>query len=238
MTYAQLQQLLKFDEVCESRKTLDALAAMDPVIDWALLNKIVTPDDVEKSVTDSLEVALGAYVRHARTLAETAQTLSRPLPTRKSIALDILKQVAKGCTYLENDVLHQKKNRPLEDTYADPFPVSPVELHMSNDLRTGDWDLKNGESMYKAFPGMLANLIAPNGEFYRQFNRAYGSHVQAMNMHVKQAFSSVPLPDRTRLLKGKVTILTVRPSVAKLQSITSLPMNPIASTIDTVLKVT
>ncbi|MHC8371979.1 hypothetical protein ACYZT2_14460 [Pseudomonas sp. MDT1-85] len=238
MTYAQLQQLLKFDAVSESRKTLDALAAMDPVIDWALLNRIVTPDDVEKSVTDSLEVAVGAYFRHAKTLAETAETLSRPLPTRKSISLDILKQVAKGCTYLENDVLHQKKNRPLEDTYADPFPASPVELHMSNDLGTGDWDLKSGESIYKAFPSMLANLIPPDGEFYRQFNHAYVSHVQAMNMHVKQAFSSVPLPDRTRLLKGKVTIFTVRPSVAKLQSITSLPMNLIASTLDTVLKVT
>ncbi|MHC8344089.1 hypothetical protein [Pseudomonas sp. RT6P73] len=238
MTYAQLRQLLKFDSVSESRKTLDALAAVDPVIDWGLLNKIITPDDVEKSVTDSLEVALGAYARHAKTLAETAETLSRPLPTRKSVALDILTQVAKGCTYLENDVLHQQKNRPLEDTYADPFPVSPVELHMSNDLGTGDWDLKNGESIYKAFPQMLPNLISPDGEFHRQFNRDYVVHVQAMNMHLKQAFSSMPLPDRTRLLKGKVTMFTVRPSVAKLQSITSLPTNPIASTIEAVLKVT
>ncbi|WP_415756190.1 hypothetical protein [Pseudomonas sp. LT1P18] len=183
-------------------------------------------------------MALGAYALHAKTLAETAETLSRPLPTRKGVALDILKQVAKGCTYLENDVLHQKKNRPLEDTYADPFLVSPVELHMSNDLGTGDWDLKNGESIYKVFPQMLPNLISPDGEFYRQFNRDYVAHVQAMNMHLKQAFSSMPLPDRTRLLKGKVMMFTVRPSVAKLHSITSLPTNPIASTIDTILKVT
>ncbi len=238
MTYAQLHQLSKFDGVCESRKTLDALAAVDPVIDWALLNKIVTPDDVEKSVTDSLEVALGAYARHAKTLAETAETLSRPLPTRKSVALDILTQVAKGCTYLEKDVLHQKKNRPQQDIFATPFPVSPVELHMSNDLATGDWDLKDGESIYRAFPHMLPNLIAPDGEFYRQFNRDYVTHVQAMNMHVKQAFSSMPLPDRTRLLKGRVTMFAVRPSVAKLHSITSLPTNPIASTIDAILKVT
>lgn len=238
MTYAQLQHLSKFDAVSESRKTLDALAAVDPVIDWALFNKIVTPDDVEKSVTDSLEVALDAYARHAKTLAETAQTLSRPLPTRKIVALDILKQVAPGCTYLEQDVLHQTKNRPVEDSYADPFPVSPVELHMSNDLATGDWDLKKGESIYKAFPRMLPNLIAPDGEFYRQFNRDYVAHVQAMNMHLKLAFSSLPLPDRTRLLKGKVTIFTIRPSVAKLQPITTLPMNPIASTLDAILKVT
>lgn len=238
MTYVQLQQLLEFEAVTESQKTLVALAAVDPVVDWALLNKIVTPDDVKASATQSLQVALDAYARHAKTLAETADTLSRPLPTRKSVALDILKQLAPGCTYLEKKVLHQTKNRPLEDAYADPFPVSPVELHMSNDLVTGDWDLKNGESIYNAFPRMLPNLIAPDGEFFRQFHRDYMAHVRAMNMHLKSAFSSLPLPDRTRLLRGKVTIFTIRPSVAKIQSITSLPSNPIASTLEAFLKVT
>jgi hypothetical protein len=238
MTYAQLQQLAKLGEVLESRKTLDAVAAVDPVLDWALLNQIVTQDTVEKSTTQALEMASAAYARHAATLVETAKTLARPLPTRKSVALDILKQVAKGCTYLESDVLYHKRNRPLEDAYADPFPVSPLELHMSNDLATGDWDLKNGESLYTAFPRLLPNLISPDGEYHRQFNREFVVHMNAMSTHLKQAFCSMPLLDRTRLLKGKVTMFTIRPSVAKIQTITSVPSNPLASTIDTILKTT
>lgn len=237
MTYAQLQQLSTLEPVTESRKMLDALAAVDPVIDWAVLNKIVTPDDVEKSVTDSLKVATDAYARHARTLAENAETLTRQLPTRKSVALDILKQVAKGCTYLESDVLQQTRNRPLEDAYIS-LKMSPVELHMSNDLATGNWDLKKGESIYTAFPNMRRNLVSPDDEFYRQFNRAYLAYAQAMNTHLKQAFTSMPLPDRIRLLKGKVTMFTVRPSVARLQSITGISANPIATTLDAILKTT
>ncbi|MCP1476378.1 hypothetical protein ABIA54_004776 [Pseudomonas sp. EB276 TE3739] len=235
MTYVQLQQLSTLQPATESRKKLDALAAVDPVIDWAVLNKIVSPADVEKSVPEALKVATQAYVQHARTLAANAETLTRPLPTRKSVALEILKQVAKGCTYLEKDVLRQVRNTPLEDAYGS-LRLSPVELHMSNDLATGDWDLKKGESIYQAFPGLLRKLVSPDAEFHRQFNQAYVVHMQAMHTHLKQAFSFLPLPDRSRLLKGKVTMFTVRPSVAKLQTITNLPANPIASVIDSIVK--
>ena len=243
MTHAQIQHLMKSDSVTESHQALNALAAVDPVIDWALLNGIVTHDDVNRSAKDSLEVAVAAYARHAKTYADTAETLSRPLPTRNSVALDILKQVAKGCTYLEDDVLHQISNRSMQDVYdsenpfAKPFLISPVELHMSNDLQTGDWDLTHGGSIYKAFPKMLPNLISTDGEFYRQFNRNYVSHAQAMSTHLKLALSSLPLLDRARLLRGQVTIFSVRPSVATLHPITRLPMNPLSSTLDVILKV-
>jgi hypothetical protein len=230
MTHAQIQQLMKSESVTESQQALNALAAVDPVIDWALLNGIVTHNEVNRSVKDSLEVAVAAYARHAKTFAETAETLSRPLPTRKSVALDILKQVAKGCTYLEDDVLHQKSNRTLQDAYAKPFLISPVDLLMSNDLQTGNWDLEHGESIYKAFPKMLPNLISPDGEFYRQFNRNYVSHTQAMSTHLKLALSSLPLLDRTRLLRGQVTIFSVRPSVATLQPSIRPPIVPLLST--------
>jgi hypothetical protein len=230
MTHAQIQHLMKSDSVTESQQALNALAAVDPVIDWALLNGIVTHNEVNRSVKDSLEVAVAAYARHAKTFAETAETLSRPLPTRKSVALDILKQVAKGCTYLEDDVLHQKSNRTLQDAYAKPFLISPVDLLMSNDLQTGNWDLEHGESIYKAFPKMLPNLISPDGEFYRQFNRNYVSHTQAMSTHLKLALSSLPLLDRTRLLRGQVTIFSVRPSVATLQPSIRPPIVPLLST--------
>ncbi|WP_415769150.1 hypothetical protein [Pseudomonas sp. LB3P38] len=235
MTYAQIQHLMESDSVTESQQTLNALAAVDPVIDWALLNGIVTHNEVNRSVKDSFEVAVAAYDRHAKTFAETAETLSRPLPTRKSVALDILKQVAKGCTYLEDDVLHQKRNRTLIDGLDDlrePFLISPVDLHMSNDLQTGDWDLQHGESIYKAFPKMLPNLISPDGEFYRQFNLDYVSHAQAMSTYLKLALSSLPLPDRARLLRGQVTIFSVRPSVATLYRTTGGPLSSLTDAIE------
>ncbi|MFJ5237716.1 hypothetical protein ACIP86_13445 [Pseudomonas neuropathica] len=238
MTYTRLHQLSTLGAVSGSRKKLDALAAGDAVIDWAILNEIITPDDVAKSIRGALEKASGAYARFAGTLAETADTLARPLPTRRSVALDILKQVAKGCSYLEHDVMHQRNNLAWVDAYGDRLSLSPVELHMSNDLATREWDLKNGGSIYTAFPRMLPNLIAPDAEFHRQFNRDYLKHVKAMGTHLKQAFCAMPIADRTRLLKGKVTMFSLRPSVAKLQTPTNLPTNPVSSTLYAVLGAT
>jgi hypothetical protein len=235
MTYARLQELSKSGPVSGFHKTLDSLAAGDAVIDWAILNEIITPDDVAKSIPGALEKASGAYARFARTLAETADTLARPLPTRRSVSLDILQQVAKGCSYLEHDVMHQKNNVAWVDAYGNQAALSPVELHMSNDLATRDWDLKSGQSIYTAFPRMLPNLIAPDGEFHRQFNRDYLKHMKTMGTHLKQAFCAMPIADRTRLLKGKVTIFSLRPSVAKLQTPTNLQSNVISSTLHTIL---
>ncbi len=237
MTYAQIQQLAQFESVSQSHKTLNSLSAVDSVIDWALLNSLVTPEDVDASLKDSLGVAVAAYARRSEALAATAAILARPLPTRRAIALEILEQVAKGCTYLEKDVLHQVKNRPLEDSFTD-IPMSPVELLMSHDLATGDWDVKKGESLYTAFPQMLPNLVPPDGEFYRRFNRDYVAHEQAMCGHLKHALCALPLADRKRLLKGELTLFSVRPSVAKEHSITRPPSNPISSTIEAILKVT
>lgn len=238
MSYTGLHQLSTLSAVSGSRKTLDALAAGDAVIDWAILNEIITHDDVAKSIRGALEKASGAYARFAGTLAETADTLARPLPTRRSVSLDILEQVAKGCSYLEHDVMHQKNNLAWVDAYGDRASLSPVELHMSNDLATREWDLKNGGSIYTEFPRMLPNLIAPDGEFHRQFNRDYLKHMKAMDTHLKQAFCAMPIADRTRLLKGKVTVFSLRPSVAKLQTLNNLPTNPVSSTLYTILGTT
>lgn len=235
MTYAQLQHRSTLEPLTESRKKLDALAAVDPVIDWAVLNKILLPEEVEKSVPDALKVATNAYVQHAKTLAANAEALTRPLPTRRSVALAILKHAAKGCTYLEKDALKQVRNTSLADAFT-TMHLSPVELHMSNDLASRDWDRIKGESIYKEFPDLLRKLVSPDDEFHRQFNRAYLTHTQAMHTHLKQAFSFLPVPDRARLLKGKVTMFTLRPSVAKLQTITNLPVNPISSVVDSIVK--
>ncbi|QXI19930.1 hypothetical protein HU739_003760 [Pseudomonas hamedanensis] len=235
MTYEEVQRWQRLDSVHESQKTLDALAAVDPLLDWALFNKLLQPDEISKTPEQSLEKAVAAYARPAKTLAKTAEILSRPLPSRKSISLEILKHVAQGCTYLEEEVMTQKRNRPLEDAYSDVL-MSPVELHMSNDLATGDWDRKKGESIYKTFPFMSSNLISPDGEFHRRFNSDYVTHTKALHQHVKAALSSLPLPARRRLLKGQLTLFIVRPTVAKLQDRTPIKANPLATTIDAILQ--
>lgn len=214
LTYLRLQQLTTYDSVSEPQQTLNALAAVDPVIDWALLNRIVTLDEVKASTLQALETALAAYNRYSQQAAETARALSVPLPTRKAVARSILEFAAPGCDFLDEDVLYQKSNFSFQDVNAEPLAMSLVDLHMSNDLATGDWDLKRADSVFTQFAQLRSRLVSPDGVFHLQFNRAYVSHAEAMATQVKLTLSSLPLLDRTRLLKGKVSCFTLRPSVA------------------------
>ncbi|VVQ35325.1 hypothetical protein [Pseudomonas fluorescens] len=214
LSFKQINALLKFDSVSPSQQAIHALASVDPVIDWALLNSIITTAQVAASTSNALETALAAFSRFAKKLTDTSSILARPLPTRKAVCLDMLQQVASGCTFLEDDVLYQHRNRPYQDVNAGPLAISMVDLQMSNDLVTGDWDVKSGPSIYQAFPKMLPNLIPPEREFHRQFNRDYILHTTAMATHLELAFSRLPLLDRTRLIEGDITLFTVRPSVA------------------------
>ncbi|PMQ11196.1 hypothetical protein PseAD21_13450 [Pseudomonas sp. AD21] len=214
VTYARLQQLMKYGSVSEPQQTLNALAAVDPVIDWALLNSIVTMDEVNASTQQALEAALAAYDRYSQQAAETAQALSVPLPTRKAVARSILEFAAPDCDYLDENELYQKRNFSYQDANVEPLAMSLVDLHMSNDLATGDWDLKRAGSVYTQFAHMQSRLAPPDGVFQLQFNRAYVTYTDSMATQLKLTLSSLPLIDRTRLLRGKVSCFTLRPSVA------------------------
>lgn len=226
-TYAQLQQLKAFDAVSETQQTLTALASVDPMIDWGLLHGIVTMEDVTTSARHAFEKALNAHAQYHQYRNDTAQALSRPLPTRKDVALDILKFAAPDCDYLESDLLVQKRNLIAQDAFAEPLQMSLVDLHMSNDVATGDWDLKRGGSVYAQFPRMLSLLAPPDRVFHILFNRAYVTYAESMAAHLKQVLSSLPLLDRTRLLEGEVTCFTVRPSAATLA-----PADPLSLIVD------
>jgi hypothetical protein len=226
-TYAQLQHLKQFDAVSEPQQTLNALAAVDPMIDWALLHGIATMQDVTASIPHALEKALTAHAQYNQYRNDTAQALSRPLPTRKDVALDLLQFAAPECDYLADDLLVQKRNRSEQDMFADPLHMSLLDLHMSNDLATGDWDLKTGGSVYAQFPDMLPRLAPPDGVFRILFKRAYVTYAASMTAHLKQTLSSLPLLDRTRLLEGEVTCFTLRPSAATL-----MPADPISLVVD------
>ncbi|PKA68947.1 hypothetical protein ATI02_1756 [Pseudomonas baetica] len=238
MNYQQVLDVLSFASISESQQALNALASVDPVVDWALLNSIISLDETKTSLPRALEKALSAYERYAQSYTDTANTLSRPLPTRRAIALDILKHVAPGCSYLEDEVVYQVRNRQYQDSLSEPLAMSLVDLHMSNDLAPGDWDVKQGTSLYTAYPGLLRELVSAQSLFHRQFHRDYVPHTEAMATHLKLAFSSIPKVDRERLLQGRITLFTVRSSAAIVPTpsmdIALTPFDLIGNVIDAV----
>jgi len=225
MPYAQIMKQANIDSLSESLDALSSLLATQTLLDWALLNGVVTLEALDRSTEQALQSAIAAFNVVPETLAQVADTLAKPLPTRREIALEQLKQAAPDCDYLEQRILYKTVNNAGDLFGGYPMGMSMVELHMSGDLRVTDWDIRRGKSPYRDYPNLMANLGSVETEFRRQFNHAHGPLADAMDVNLKLVLSLLPPLDRNRLLCGNLTFFTLRPSVA----VNVTPDHPIPS---------
>jgi len=218
MTYSKVMQLEAIEPVNHTLETLHSVLAVDPIVDWALLNGIVTLEQVSTHYQGTVEHAIAAYQAFADCYTQTATTLVIPMPTRKEISLEILRHIVPGCDFLEEKILYEKQRASHEFGNFEPLAMSMVELNMSNHLGTRAWDVKNRTSIYQTFPNLLPNLVSTEGVFKRRFDQAYAPLEKAMVTAINLTLSALPPVDRTRLLCGEVTFFTLRPSVGFLQA--------------------
>ncbi|MDN3221510.1 hypothetical protein [Pseudomonas nunensis] len=218
MTYSKVLQLEAMDPVHQDLEDLYGLLAVDPIIDWALLNSVITLDELSHAYPASVHTAMAAYQKHAELFVQVATSLATPLPTRKLVALEMLQKIVPDCDFLEEEILHPKIN---DEVFLDSVPQSMVELHMSGNLNV-HWDLKKHRSLYQTYPRLLPDLTSAEDEFSHLFNQAYVPFKEGMATSIKLALSTLPPIDRQRLLGGDITFFTVRPSVAAFPPISPL----------------
>lgn len=213
MTYAQIRKLATIDWLDESLTTLNSLLAMDTLLDWALLNGIITLADVQNARTTAIGTATSAYEKHLGLFAEVQAKLSKPFPTRRDIALNILKITAPDCDFIEDEILRKKSPHAPRPGFVTSEPMSLVELLMANELGSRQWNIANN-SLYDIYPFINNETYRLKPEFDYLFNRANTQFSEAMSSSFKLAFTTLPPLDRRRLSQGQVSLFTVRPSVA------------------------
>lgn len=214
MTYTQIKKLAAMELPNEPLKTLNNLLTMDPLLDWALLNGVITLADVQRSYTGAIDTATAAYEKHLGLFAEVQAKLLKKFPTRRDIALRILKVSAPGCDFVEDEILYKKKIHAPRLGFSTSKPMSLVELLMANELGSQDWDVANDASVYEIYPFINNETHRLKPEFNRLFEQTHKHFSEAMITGFKLAISTLPALDRTRLLQGQLTLFSVRPSVA------------------------
>ncbi|WCM48815.1 hypothetical protein OH720_17470 [Pseudomonas sp. WJP1] len=217
MTYCDVMQLEAIEPVNKDLEILHSVLAIDPIIDWALLNSIVALDSVNNHYPAAVESAIAAYQAFGDLYTQTARTLATALPTRKAISLEILQHIVPGCDFLQEKILYEKRRGSHEFNNFEPLAMSMVELNMSNHLGTSNWDVRKGTSIYQSFPHLLPGLVSTEGVFKRRFDQAYAPLAKAMATTVNLVLSGLPPIDRARLLCGEITLFTLRPSVPVIQ---------------------
>ncbi len=186
---------------------LQGLAAVDVIIDWALINEVITQSDLNASVANAAEKALGAYQVHVETMVNGVKAFSTPVPNRKKLALEALQKALPECDFLEDPLL-----RP--ETFSSAR-VSMLDLHIEGVLTSGEWDWNETPHILSRYPQLMR--LAINQDVFEAEVRKYHRNIhKAIASNIKLALSGMPRPDRDIFAKNKITFFTVRAPVTEI----------------------
>ncbi|WP_409318645.1 hypothetical protein [Pseudomonas sp. KCJK9016] len=232
MTYEQIMSFAQLEPVSQALADLHTVALIDPIVDWALMNGIVDPDELRNAEQASTQKALQAYQRFVEDFAQVSRAYAKPLPDRKNIALGALRQTAPDCDFLESPLLVQRPG-----LYASPAVMSMVDLHISGDLLKQEWDFRGVfpdstapdllsgisgyrrpvlhdpavMSIYSRYPEML-KMPANNVEFHRQLHVYLGEMNRALATTLKWSLARLSSFELQGILNGEITFFTLRKS--------------------------
>ena len=220
MTYTQIMAYADLYPVSDAQRHLRDLTMIDPIVDWALLNQVVTRAELDEAEEATTKRAIAAFEQHAEKFSQIAQAFSTVLPDRAKIARAALSVAAPGCDTLDEKALSEQGGQQI---------MSMVDLHQSGDLVTGKWDRRtvrlitngvprpainynpSGVSLYKHYPQLLA-LKSCDEEMDRQLAVYRSDLDEAMLTTVKMALALMPDTDLHAFMNAKIHFLTVRGS--------------------------
>ncbi|QAY93116.1 hypothetical protein [Pseudomonas sp. ACM7] len=231
LTYTQIMAYAELEPVSDPLARLRDLAMLDPIVDWALINDVVTTTELKQAEKETTERAMTVFEEYVDG-THLARAYTSSIPSRKDIARAAVTKAAPTCDFLEDKIIYQQPG-----LYASPTAMSMVDLHMSGDLVGGLWDLRavfpnpysNAPNLHgnitnhknKSFydPSVLSihdryprlRRLAPNNdEYHRQLRGYLGNLNNAVIRNVKMALSHMPPFDLETFLKGKITFFTLR----------------------------
>lgn len=211
MSYAELLKFSALEPVTPELELLHNASTIKPVINWATMNKVISPDAHGQYDKPSLIVAIDAYQQHINRFDQVIHSLTTPLPSRRNIALAQLQKAYPNCRFLETVSL-TKTGRGFNPGRGSRLKMSVVDLHMSDDLVTLDWN--NTNDIYPELPDI--EHLTPASELYEVAFDAYHQNLEAgILTNIKLALSQLPALDRTALQMGEISVYTVRKSVAR-----------------------
>ncbi|UCP11318.1 hypothetical protein K5R88_06685 [Pseudomonas sp. MM213] len=256
LTYAQIMAYVELEPVSEPLSRLRDLAMIDPIVDWALMNGVISASELNQAAKETTEQAITAFQEYAENFTHLARIYSSPMPNRETMAREALQGAVPECDFLDDTVLYQRPG-----LYASPNPMSMVGLHMSGDLTGGQWDFRavfpdevisktpdlhagltnykrptyydpSVTSLYSRFPRLL-RLPSNNAEYHRLLRDYHGNLNKALMTNVKLALSHMLPHDLDIFLKGKISFFTVRLPATRTESYFSISPVPISTTYET-----
>jgi hypothetical protein len=212
MTFDEIMIFADMDTYSSGLGQLQSLVSIEPVIDWGLVNGVITHEQLTASYSDASAAALSAYQSFIERLSSSAKIWAAAPPDRRETAIQALQAAAPGCDFLEERILRHNTDR-----LGHSMKMSMLDLHIEGELTSQEWDWRKEGRLYDQYPElpwMNSNqevFETKVREHYRQLHEALGSNI-------KLAIASMPAKDREVFEQSDIHFFTFRPPVAEVRA--------------------
>ncbi|KWU52901.1 hypothetical protein [Pseudomonas palleroniana] len=200
------EQLIKEDlsPISADEKTVEALAGWEGVIHWAVADGAIAKRDDNNYSPAEVERAGAMASERLETLAQASEAFRAPVPTRRSVALKLMKERLPE-KYADVD-LEKKVLEPSEKWRDYKGPYSLLDIALTN--TPVSWD-----STDPAIPSDVARYIRflpdeINAAFEEQIRAYYDALKAASEVTVKHQISLLPQADKDALEWGELKFFT------------------------------
>jgi len=182
--------------------SLHAAHTVDPMVTWALMNKIIARDTQGNLTQEALTLAANEYEQYLDKILNAATALGQAIPHRQPLALKELKATAPACDPGELLVKHRGSGGGAGRK------VSVLDLYMGDELHSQDWDRVRGTSIYQSFPE-LAELY-PVADLYEEaINRHHSATTEALASNIEVTLSQLSRSEASFIEYGAVGIYCI-----------------------------
>lgn len=206
MTYEHLLGFAQLSKLTPELEAVYAQIAVDPIMTWALMNKLVTREADGSLSENTAQKASAEYQRYVDQILQASSQLRRKLPHRKPLALEEMRKEVPGCDPDELLVKHRGTGG------GNGRKVSVVDLYMGDELNSEDWNRLKGRSIYESFPNLLR--LYPANDLYEEAINRFSMRMQAaMECNINVAFSQLRPRDRGFIENAHLAIYCVQQSI-------------------------
>nr|WP_315412772.1 hypothetical protein [uncultured Pseudomonas sp.] len=206
MSFAQVMEYANLPALSSEEQTLRNAFTNESLLLWGKLNGLITKSHIREFTPEDLKLCQEKLNQQVGELSKIPRYLMAPMPTRRVLALENLKEAYGDKIPFEKNFLQSTTGGGMDDHF-----FSPLDAYMSDQLHLPQWRSIDSKQSVDVFKG--PKLLNPNWLFEKRFDEYHSALKVNYKNLLKNMFSKLPEEDRKHLEHGKQEFYYLRPAI-------------------------
>lgn len=202
MTFTQVLAHADTAPTTEREQLMEYAAQRDALVDWGVASGLMPANTADVYTDTQLNTVSRAFNAQVAELSAASQTYSTPMPERKEMALEALRQTFGNHIPFEEKCIHT-----LWSQRDYPGPYSIVDLYLQGTFKTNEWSSSSDSVPVHLIARTSDKLPDINKIFETKLHAFFPAMEKAIESQVKNLIRNLPLDDRKNINDGEITLI-------------------------------